>query len=116
MLKKMLTLTTLILLTSCAYQPYQAMEMSVAIHNAKTKADHEALAKHYEQMAHEMNPLVEEHKKRLTEYQVFYPTVDEQYSQYVDHCTRLIKIYSQAEQENLELAKLHHQMAARLSN
>ena len=39
------------------------MDMTTAIQNTKTKADHEALATHYEQAAHDAEAKVEEHKK-----------------------------------------------------
>lgn len=39
--------------------------MSQALQNASTKADHEALAEHYEEAAAEMQIKVEEYKKLL---------------------------------------------------
>lgn len=112
-MKTLLILANLALMASCALPNPHPMDMTVAIQSAKTKADHEALAVHYEQIAHDMKAMSEDHKRRLIEYQVLIPEVDEQHAQFVDHCLALIKIYAQAENENLELARLHHQIASR---
>ncbi len=113
-IKAVLISVILGLMAGCA-QPY-SMDMSEAIQNAKTKTDHEALAAHYEQMARDMRAESEEHKKRLVEYQAILPKEDQEYYEFVDHCSKLIKIYAQAENENLELARLHRQMASRHRN
>ena len=115
-IKILLAFLASILLVNCTQDFYQSMDMSVAIQNAKTKADHEALAAHYEQMAHQMQLNVEEHKKNLDEYQALFPPYDRQFIQLKYHCTQLIKIYTQAEKENLELARLHRQIASQLTN
>ena len=100
------------LLTACAEFDPHSMDMSQAIHNAETKADHEALAQHYEDVAQEMQNKVEEHKKILSEYQrrpwVFGRQVATGYGV---HCENLIRIYSQAAEENREMAKMHRAMA-----
>ena len=41
----------------------------MAVQNAESKADHEALAKHYEEVAEEMRAKAEEHRKLLSHYQ-----------------------------------------------
>lgn len=115
-IKIILSAAVLNLLVSCAQHYPHRMDMTVAIEKAKTKADHEALAAHYEQMAREMKAMSEEHKKRLAEYQALLPVEDEQYNEFIPHCLTLIKIYSQAEHENLELAHLHHSIASKFPN
>ena len=57
---------TLGLLAACAEMNPHPMDMSQAVQNAKSKADHEALAEHYEEAAKEMQLKVEEHKKLLS--------------------------------------------------
>lgn len=115
-LKLIVSAAILSLLVSCAQQYPHRMDMTVAIEKAKTKADHEALAVHYEQMAREMKAMSEEHKKRLAEYQALLPKDDEAYNEFIPHCLTLIKIYTQAEHENLELAHLHHLIASKFPN
>lgn len=58
----------LALLASCSINPHP-MEMSQAIQSAKTHADHEALATHYEDAAKQMRAKADEHKKLLAQYQ-----------------------------------------------
>ncbi len=43
-----------LLLPACAEMDTHPMDMSQAVQDAKTKADHEALAQHYEETAKEM--------------------------------------------------------------
>ncbi len=116
MMKTLLISAMLGLLVGCVQLASHPMDMIVAIHNAKTKTDHEALAVHYEQVAYEMKVKSEDHKKQLGEYQAILSKADEQYAQFETHCLQLIKIYAQAEQENLEMARLHREVASGLLN
>lgn len=103
---------TIGLLSACAKYDPHSMDMSEAIHNAKSKADHEALAQHYEEVAQEMQNKVEEHKKILSEYQrepwLFGRQVATGFG---GHCENLIRIYTQAAEENREMAEMHRNMA-----
>jgi hypothetical protein len=102
---------TLGLLASCAQPLPHPMDMSVAVQNAKTRADHEALARHYEQTANEMRQKAEEHQKILSDslaHPYLYGKLD-QYG-YQAHCENLIRIYKEAAASNLEMAKLHRKM------
>ncbi len=97
-------------LTSCAQMSSHPMEMTSAIQNAKTSADHEALAKHYEDAAREMQLKVEEHKKLLEEYErhpYYYP---KHVQDLQAHCRSLIKSYEQAVETNMTMAKIHRQI------
>jgi len=80
------------------------------MHNAKTKADHEALAQHYEEAAREMQVKVEEHKKLLSQYQSKSYLYGRQAEDFKAHCERLIDVYEKAAEENLSMAKMHRQM------
>jgi len=51
------------LLAACAEMNPHPMDMSQSVQNAESKADHEALAQHYEETAKEMQLKVDEHKK-----------------------------------------------------
>lgn len=56
-------------LVACSEMQPHPMDMTQAVQNAKTQADHEALARHYEEAAAEMQAKVDEHKKLLDQYQ-----------------------------------------------
>lgn len=55
-------LAVLGLLASCAPMNPQPMDMTQAVKNARISADHNALAKHYEDAAREMQAKVQDHK------------------------------------------------------
>ena len=101
---------TLGLLAACAEMNPHPMDMSQAVKNAQTKADHEALAEHYEEAAKEMQLKVEEHKKLLSQYQSESYLYGRQAEDLKAHCQRLINVYEKAAEENLSMAKLHRQM------
>jgi len=98
------------LLSACAEFDPHSMDMNQAVHNAKTKADHEALAQHYEEAAREMQVKVEEHKKLLSQYQSKSYLYGRQAEDFKAHCERLIDVYEKAAEENLSMAKMHRQM------
>ncbi|WP_027149495.1 hypothetical protein [Methylobacter tundripaludum] len=105
---KLLTLLLAVgLLSACAEMNPHPMDMNLAVQTAKTKADHEALAEHYEEAAKDMQLKVEEHKKLLSQYQ---SKGFRQSKILKDHCQRLINAYEKAVQENLSMATLHRQM------
>ncbi|MDP3589333.1 MAG: hypothetical protein Q8R54_02210 [Methylobacter sp.] len=112
---KLLTLLLAVgLLSACAEMNPHPMDMNLAVQNAKTKADHEALAQHYEEAAKEIQLKVDEHKKLLSQYQSIgyrYGRLPDDFVEYFkDHCQRLIDAYEKAAEENLEMAKMHRQM------
>ena len=102
---------TLGLLASCAQPKHPPMDMTVAVQNAKSKADQEALAAHYEQAAKDAEAKVEEHKKILSQYEREPWLFGKQATGFGLHCKKLIQIYSQEVEENLEMAKMHRQLA-----
>ena len=98
------------LLAACAEMDPHPMDMSQAVQNAESKADHEALAQHYEEAAKEMQLKVEEHKKILRQYESKSYRYGRQAQDLKAHCQRLINDYEKAAEENLEMAKMHRQM------
>ncbi len=81
------------------------------ITSASTKADHEALARHFETEASALLAKVEEHKKM----DAAYGTVD--YGKggagaLGQHCKNLESSYRTAATENEALARIHHELAA----
>jgi hypothetical protein len=110
--KALLTVSlTLGLLAGCAQPNPHPMDMTTAIQNTKTKADHEALATHYEQAAHDAEVKVEEHKQLLAQYQEHSYLYGRQAQMVEEHCESLIHEYQQIAQANLQMAKLHRQIA-----
>ncbi|WP_394753540.1 hypothetical protein [Crenothrix sp.] len=103
-------LLTFGLLAACSEMNPHPMDMSLAVQNAESKADHEALAKHYEEAAKEMQSKVEEHKKLLSQYQSKSYLYGRQAQDLKMHCQRLIDVYEKAAEENLNMANMHHQM------
>jgi endonuclease III len=101
---------TLGLLSACAEMNPHPMDMSQAVQSASSKADHEALAKHYEETAKEMQLKVDEHKKLLSLYQSKSYLYGKQAEDFKAHCQRLINDYEKAAEENMEMAKMHRQM------
>ena len=98
------------LISACSEMNPHPMDMSQAVQNAKSKADHEALAKHYEEAANEMQLKVEEHKKLLSQYQSKSYLYGKQAQSFKDHCQWLINAYEKAAEENLSMANMHRQM------
>ena len=98
------------LLVACAEMNPHPMDMTQAVQNAESKADHEALAEHYEEAAKEMQLKVDEHKKLLSQYESKSYLYGRQAQSLKDHCQWLINAYEKAAEENLSMAKLHRQM------
>lgn len=104
---------TLGLFVACAETNPHSMDMTKTVQNAKTAADHEALAKHYDEMADEMQVKVDEHKKLLALYQsepYLYP-YEKQTPPMTLHCQNLINAYESAVKANREMAKMHRELA-----
>ncbi len=99
------------LLVSCAINPHP-MDMTQAVQSATTRGDHEALAKHYEDAAKEMQAKAEEHKKLLANYEAKRGLYGKQAQSLISHCQGLMRSYEQAAAENLSMAESHRRIAA----
>jgi hypothetical protein len=99
------------LLISCAETNPHPMDMSLAIQNAKTSADHEALAAHYEQAAKDADTKVEEHKKIFADYQSHRYLWGRQSQMMENHCESIIHQYEKIAESNKEMAKMHREIA-----
>jgi hypothetical protein len=85
--------------------------------NPKTAADYEAVASHYEEDAKIYKEKEEEHKNILSQYEREPWLFGKQEAIGFDvHCKNLIRIYSQAAEENLEMAKMYKQRAAEIKH
>jgi hypothetical protein len=98
------------LLASCTINPHP-MDMTQAVQSAKTRADHEALAKHYEDAAKELQATADDHKKMLGQYEANKALYGKQAQSLISHCQGLVRIYEQAAAENRSMAESHRQMA-----
>ena len=98
-------------LSSCTINPHQ-MDMTQAVQSARTRTDHESLAKHYDDAAKEMQVKAAEHKKLLAQYQFNKAIYGKQAQSLISHCQGLVRVYEQAAAENDNTAKSHRLMAA----
>lgn len=104
----------LLLLGACAactgFDPHP-MDMTSAIRNARTAADQEALAAHYEAAAREADAKVEEHQKDLDSYQSGHLTYGKQVESLVWHCKLFVSNYQSIAKANRYMAGIHHALA-----
>ena len=113
----MKTITTLVLIAifgllgSCTINPH-SMDMTQAVQSAKTRSEHESLARHYEDAAKDMQAKAAEHKKLLAQYEANRGLYGKQSSSLISHCQGLVRIYEQAAAENLSMVESHRQMAS----
>lgn len=80
------------------------------ITNAKTKADHEALAHHYELQAKALTGKAEKHRRMGKAYggARFYKST----TTFAQHCNTIAHDYEEAAKQHKALADLHRQLAA----
>ncbi|MGH9955271.1 MAG: hypothetical protein ACRD39_06385, partial [Nitrososphaeraceae archaeon] len=107
-------LSILSLLASCAQMSPQPTDMTQAVKNARTSADHNALAKRYEDAVREMEAKVQEHKNELEEYEYRSDHYGKRAQDLQAHCRGLIRYYEQAAEANGKMAEIHRQLAAEL--
>jgi hypothetical protein len=98
----------LLLISACAPVGKMPHDMDTMIQSATTKADHEALATHYEQEAKALQAKAADHRRMAQAYTQGYARTKTSLAQ---HCGQLASTYEQAARENLELAKQHRQLA-----
>ena len=88
----------------------QHMAMPDMITSAKTSADHEKLAAHYEQEAKAARAKAEEHKKMADAYRkAGGPLIEKLH--FDQHCDALVKSYTATADEFEALAKAEHEAA-----
>jgi hypothetical protein len=100
----------LLLTAACAPVGKMSHDMGPAIQNATTKADHEALATHFEEEAKAVRAKAAEHRAMAQSYAKSggYAATK---GNLVQHCESLAATYQKAADENLALAKQHRQLA-----
>ncbi len=98
---------------ACSEMNPHPMDMSQAVQNAKTKADHEALAQHYTEAAQKMQVKADEHKRLLDQYQSKSYLYGKQAETFKMHCQALINAYERAVEENRAMAAKHREVEVR---
>ena len=101
---------TLLLFSACTVGK-MTHNMDTMIQSATTKADHVALATHYEQEAKAMQDKAAEHRSMAQAYAKSGGYAVTAKGNALQHCDALASTYQQAANENLELAKQHRQLA-----
>ena len=84
------------------------------VQNAKTAADHEAIAKMYDEEAAAAKKKAEEHTKMGARYKHYEANNPKVYAPHFDmpkHCANLVKSYEAAAKEAEDMATAHRAMA-----
>lgn len=107
---------TVILASGCVDQQVKqhAQAAEFLTPAAKSRADHEAVAAHYDQAAVEASKEAELMKKHLAIYESETWLYGKQKDSFVSHCKTLIERYQDIAKENQAMARLHHGIAERL--
>ncbi len=84
-----------------------AEDINSMVANAKTSADHEAIAKHYDEVAADCSAKAEEHNNLITTYSVVPGS-----SANDKHCDKMINDLKDCAKEASELAAAHRKLAA----
>ena len=114
LLSAFIAITFIACTTTSPHTPHTTA-IKALMQNPKTAADYEAVASHYEEDAKIYKDKVEEHKKILSQYEREPWLFGRQEATgFGVHCKNLIRIYSQAAEENLEMAKMYKQQAEEL--
>jgi septal ring factor EnvC (AmiA/AmiB activator) len=103
------------LLAACAQiSPLEAVQNTSARkapQSARTRSDHDALTKYFEDAAREMHNKAEEQKKLLEHYEEKSYLYGRQAQDLESHTSALIRKYETAEQASMKEAALHRRMA-----
>ncbi|MGB8338012.1 MAG: hypothetical protein WCD07_00915 [Burkholderiales bacterium] len=104
-------------MSGCATEgPVKPSGIEQKIEVANTRADHEAIATLYEQQASADKTAAERHLNLARNYKQMIVNRGGRQVNTARHCENLARIYQQAAEENLALAKEHRQMAAEMKN
>jgi len=101
-------------LTSCAQMNRIPTDTLEAIQRARTRCDHEALAKYYKDAAREMRSKVKEHKKILESYKSVTYRYEKEAPALQSYCESLINSYEQAVKANMGMVNFHRAIAAEI--
>ncbi len=111
---KIVTNVSLLSLLAVLSSPSFSFDISSAVQNAATAQDHEVVAKHYLEVAKEMQAKEREQKQLLDEYQNHSYLYGRQAQDLQAHTEALARKYAREAQASMKEAELHHQMALQL--
>ena len=113
------TALSLGLLAACAQMsPYEAVHntnVRKISQNARTRSDHDALTRYFEDAAREMQAKAEEQKKLLEHYQEKSYLYGREAQDLKSHTAALVRKYKEIAEENIKEASVHRQMALELA-
>ena len=111
---KIVTNVSLLSLLAVLSSPSFSFDIKSAVQNAVTARDHEIAAKHYLEVAKEMQAKEREQKQLLDEYQNHSYLYGRQAQDLQAHTEALARKYEKEAQASMKEAELHHQMALQL--
>lgn len=97
-----------------AVQPIDTPEIRASAQNAATPSDHEAVAKHYENVAAQVQAKLKEQKELLEQYQNKSYLYGRQAQDLQSHTEALIRDYEQTVAASIEEAATHRRIASQL--
>jgi len=101
------------LLVACATKgPVRPPNWAQAVQTAETREAHEALAKHYEEVAKQMQDNANEEKQMLAQYQAKPWKYGKRILDLKAHAGAMIRDSELAAKESLQMAEYHRQLAA----
>ncbi len=105
--------TAMFTLSGCAIEsPKKPIGIEQKIQSAHTRAEHEEIASEYEKQAEVDKTTAKAHQNMAQTYRYYSGPKSTNPGAIASHCNNLAKLYQQAAEENIELAKLHRQLAA----
>jgi hypothetical protein len=99
---------SLVLATGAGAAPITADNVNEHIAAAKTAADHEAIASYFRGLAAEQGDRVKRHEAMLASYK---KVGGKPYVNVIPHCEAIIAKSRELQQDYLEMAKLHDELA-----
>ena len=113
--RTLLAAMSLGLLAACAQMtPLEAVQntnVRKASQNARTRSDHDALAKYFENTAKQMHSKADEQKKLLEHYEQKSYLYGRQAQDLKSHTSALVRKYEETEEASIKEATLHRRMA-----
>lgn len=107
----MIALSCMLVLDACTSKNPHPMDMTKAVQSATTRADHLALAQHYEEAAAAAEAKVAEHKQLLIQYRQKSYLYGKEIYNFEEHCEALIHLYEQTANSNRKMAEMHRKVA-----
>jgi|SRR5688500_10581624 len=101
--------------TATAADPLDTPEIAAAVETASTQGDHEAVARHYEEAAAELQAKVAEKEELLDHYEDKPYLYGRRAQDLQSHTHALIRNYKKTVEATMQAAAMHRQIAAGLN-